>query len=66
MEVSGQLDGPATLLYPLNRKVDGPPKSWSGCFGEEKDLLALVGIKPQFPGCPAYSLVTILTDIPSP
>jgi len=30
----------------LNRRLGGI-QSWSGCFGEEKDLLILLGIEPS-------------------
>jgi hypothetical protein len=52
MEVRGQLKPPAALYlkkeahYPLKRRLDGP-KSRSGYCGEEKKLLALLGIEPQ-------------------
>jgi len=38
MELSGQ--------HPLNRRLGGP-KSWSGHFGEKKNLLSLLGFKLQ-------------------
>jgi len=31
--------------YPMNRKLSGP-QSWSGCFGEEKNLLTLLVFEP--------------------
>jgi len=37
----------------------GGPQSWFGCFGEEKQLLALLGIKSQFIGHPAHIEVII-------
>jgi len=51
------------LLYPrgynschtLNRRL-GEPQSWSGCFGEEINLLLLPGTKPHFPASTAVSL----------
>jgi hypothetical protein len=51
MEVSGQLHGVVTLPLAkvppvsIERKL-GRPQSQSGCFGEEKNLLPLLGIKP--------------------
>ena len=36
---------------------------WSQCFGQEKNLLTLPEMEPQFFGCPAHSLVTILTKV---
>ena len=41
--------------YTLNRRL-GEPQSWSGCFGEEINLLPLPGTKPHFPTSPADSL----------
>jgi len=32
-------------LYPLIRRL-GVPQSWSGCFGEETNILALLGFEP--------------------
>jgi len=46
MEVRGQLHTSTTLppekepWYPLNSRL-GVPRSWSGCFEEEKKSLAL-------------------------
>lgn len=48
-----------------------PPTYWlegllgrkTGHFGEEKNLLHLLGIKLQFLCCPANSLVSILTQL---
>jgi hypothetical protein len=37
--------------YPLNKKLNGL-KSQSGRFGEEKNLLPLLGIEPQILSCP--------------
>jgi hypothetical protein len=48
--------------YPLDGRLGGP-QNWSGCYGEEKNLLPLLGIKLQFLGRPAHSLVTILTEL---
>ena len=39
----------------------GGSQSQSGCTGKEKNFLLLLGVKPQFLGCPAHSLVTVLT-----
>jgi hypothetical protein len=57
------------LLYPcgkspqfaLNRKLSGP-QTLSGHFGEEKDLLCLLGVE-QFLCRQGHSLVTVLTVI---
>jgi hypothetical protein len=32
-------------MYSLNKKQGGP-QSWSGCFGEKKNLLSVFGFKP--------------------
>jgi hypothetical protein len=37
---------PLYAQYPLKRRLGGS-KSGSGCFGEEKNLLFLLGIKPR-------------------
>ena len=39
----------------------GGPQNHSGHTGKEKNFLLLLGVKPQFLGCPAHSLGTILT-----
>jgi hypothetical protein len=49
-----------SLQYPSNRA--GWIQSRSGRF-EEKNLLLLPGIKPQFLGCLARSLITALTAV---
>jgi hypothetical protein len=41
----------------------GGHRSWSECKGEDKSLLPLLGIWPQFLGCPACSQVTIPTEL---
>jgi len=41
--------------YTLNRRL-GEPQGWSGCFGEEINLLPLPGTKPYFPMSPVDSL----------
>jgi hypothetical protein len=51
-----------SLLLPLNKRM-GRPQSESACFGENKNLLLLPGIKSRFLGCAASSLVTILTEL---
>ena len=48
--------------YPLFRRL-GRSQTWSGNFGEEDKILALLGIKPPFPDYPACSLLTILTEL---
>jgi hypothetical protein len=40
--------------YRLIRML-GEPWSLCGCCGEEKNLLLLLGIKPQFTGCQAQT-----------
>jgi hypothetical protein len=68
MEVKGKLHVPATLpqgkepQYPLDRRL-GALQSHSGRGGEEKNSKPLLGIKPWNPNPPAYSLVTILTEL---
>jgi hypothetical protein len=44
--------------YPLNRWLGGP-QGWSGCFGEEKVLLALLGFEPLTVQLKAKSLYHI-------
>ena len=64
MEVCGQVY--SQLLYPqgkhpgnpLNRKL-GEPQSQPGCFGEDKGVLFVLGIVPQFLNCPSVCLVII-------
>jgi hypothetical protein len=61
MEVNGQfysLTALPTWKVPL-----GGPQNLSGQFGEEKGLLPLLGIEPQFLIHPAPNLVTILTEL---
>lgn len=67
MEMSGQFHSPVALplakepfKYPLDRRV-GVPQNQPACGGKEKNLLPLLGIKPQFSGSPAGRLVPILT-----
>jgi hypothetical protein len=48
--------------YSLHRRLGGP-QSRSGCHGEEKNLLPLPGIEPQFLCRPAHSVVTIPTEL---
>jgi hypothetical protein len=49
MELSGQLQAPAALLrgynprYPLYKRMDGPQSRFER-YGEEKNLLPLLGI----------------------
>jgi hypothetical protein len=40
--------------FPLDRRLGGP-QSWPECCGEQKNLLPLAGIEPQFHGHPASS-----------
>jgi hypothetical protein len=42
----------------------GGPQSQSVCFGEEIYLLPLLGIEPQFVGCPLQNLETTLCHLP--
>jgi hypothetical protein len=57
MKISGQLHAPMETApqYPLHRKQNGP-QSWSECSGEEKNLLPLQGIEPQFLSIPAFNV----------
>jgi hypothetical protein len=65
MEVSGQVHAPAALpQYLLDRRLGGS-QSQSGYCGEEKNLLSVLGIKPQFLGSPDHSLDAILTSLSS-
>jgi len=43
----------------LNRRLGGI-QSWSGCFGEEKDILFLLGIESPIVQPIAYSLLATL------
>jgi len=43
--------------YPQNRRLGGNQR-WSGCSGEEEDL---VPARNQTPYCPAHNLLTILS-----
>ena len=61
MEVSGQFYV-LTALPTGEVPLDGR-QSLSGQFGEEKGLLRLLGMEPQFISHPAPSLVTILTEL---
>lgn len=60
--MDGQFHTLATLL--LSKELllpigwDGL-QSWSGQSAEEKNLLPLQGIEPQFLSCSAYSVVTV-------
>jgi hypothetical protein len=59
---------PATLpvgnspWYPLYRRLGGPHSQYR-CYGEEKYLLLLLGLKPQLLIHRAHSLVTIRTEL---
>jgi hypothetical protein len=67
VEVSGQLHMLTALplwkqaLYTLNQRLGGP-QGQSRCCGIEKSL-PLIQI-PTCQSCPAYSPITILTDLP--
>ena len=65
MNMRGQLCALATLLFGKEPLVaieyEGGPKSWSVCFGEEKNVLSLPGIEPQFFTVRAHSVVSVLT-----
>jgi len=50
----------ASPVPPQNRELGGP-KSQFRCFREERDVMALLGIKPRFVSCLACDLVSILT-----
>jgi hypothetical protein len=50
------------LLHRMNKRM-GRTQSESACFGENKHLLILMGIKSRFLDCAASSLVTILTEL---
>jgi hypothetical protein len=62
MDMGGQFHAPATL--PLSKELllligwDGL-LNLSGQSAEEKNLLHLQGIEPQFLSCPACSVVTV-------
>jgi hypothetical protein len=64
MEVTGQLHATTALLrrnsrqYPLDRRGGGQPQSRSGRCEEEKNVLPLPGIEPQFP-CPITTPIEI-------
>jgi hypothetical protein len=68
MKVNGQLLRPGCFIsekspwYPLDRRLGGP-QSRSGRCGEEKNLLPLPGIEPQFLNRPVYSPVAIDVSI---
>jgi hypothetical protein len=51
-----------TVCYPFSRRLGGS-QSWTECCGEEKNVLLLPEIEPQFLGHPACSLVIILTEL---
>jgi len=65
MEVSGHLHAPDSLplrnslRYPLSRRQGGPQRS--GRFGEEKNILSLLGIEARCLGCLARGLVAVLS-----
>ena len=63
----GQLYALAALLLGKEPLVafeyESGPESWSGCFGEEKNVLSLPGIEPQFFTCPARNVVSVLTTL---
>jgi hypothetical protein len=47
---------------PIYRRLNGP-QSWSGRYGEEKNLLSLPEIEPRFLGLRAHSRVAIPTEL---
>ena len=51
-----------SLHYQFIRTLDGPQKT-SGRFGEEVNILLLLGIESLFLGCLDHGLVTILTAL---
>ena len=50
------------LQYSLAGRLGGT-YSWSGLFGEDRNLLHLLGIKPRLLGCMAKSLIPIMIQI---
>ena len=52
-----------SLCYPFSRRM-GEPRRYSGCFGEEKNLLPMSGIEPWFHHYLACILFTIWTELP--
>ena len=54
---------PLYSIYPLNRRLDGP-YSWSGCFGDKKNLLLVFRIDSCFLLFPACSLVIVPNSLP--
>jgi hypothetical protein len=59
MEVSGQLHSrPLYPRYPFCRRLSGS-QNGSGSCGEDKNLLSLQRIEPQFLGRPTHCLVAI-------
>jgi hypothetical protein len=62
MEMSDQLQSLGLLnpQYPVDRSLSGL-LSQSGCGGKEKKSQSQPVVEP---GCPAHSLVTVLTELP--
>jgi len=50
-------------LVPLTERLGGL-QSWSGCVRENKQLLPVLKIKPNFYTHPSCCIVTILTALP--
>ena len=64
MKISDQLHAPAA--FPLGSPpppVKQKAAEASGCFGEEKNLLLLLGIKPRILSGPSHSLVITATTL---
>ena len=52
-----------SFCYPLERMPDLSHCRWA-IFGEQKNSLSIMRIGPQFLGCPARRLDTVLTELP--
>jgi len=52
----------AQPLYKLSRRLGGC-QSWTGCFGEEKNITLLPETEPTFLGNSSHSPVTNLTEL---
>jgi hypothetical protein len=48
--------------YPLYRR-QRELQRMSGCYGEEENILSMLGIEPQLLSCPALSLVATNTEL---
>jgi hypothetical protein len=64
MEVSGQLNASAALPVSRGSRLQlGKLHSRCGRYGEEKNLLPLIGIESRLLGRPGSSLVAIPTEL---